>query len=65
MTPAMKPGIALICYAYCGLGKHIEVYLHPSNITPLLEKPVELTEEERAVLYFTSCYKNSYGGRRI
>lgn len=58
----MEAGVAIICYAYCGLGKRIEVYLHPSNITPLLEKPVELTNEEKAVLYFTRCYKNSYGG---
>lgn len=60
----LREGIALICYAFCGTGGHITLYVHPQNLTPLLEKPVELTENEKVVLYCTSCYKNSYGGEK-
>lgn len=60
----LREGVALICYSFCGTGGRITLYVHPSNLTPLLEKPVELTQHEQVVLYCTLCYKNSYGGEK-
>lgn len=56
-------GLAIVCYDYCGNGKRITIYLHPSNIALMIEPPIELSEEEKIVLYCSRRFKNVYGGR--
>lgn len=61
-TVKMRTGIAIIAYQWAGLSKYVEVYLHPSNITPQIEEGANLTANQLAILYCTRAYKNSYGG---
>lgn len=57
-----RAGIAIIAYQWAGLSKSVEVYLHPSNITPQIEDRAELTANQLAILYCMRAYKNTYGG---
>ncbi len=60
----LVPGVALICYAYAGLAKYVTVYVHPSNLAPLLTKQPELSPAELACLHATRSLKNTYGGEK-
>lgn len=50
----VEPGIAIVRHSmYCGKDMGLTFYIHPDNITAMLPKPVELTTEEKQVLYVT------------
>jgi len=48
---------------FCGKDMGITIYVNEHDITPMLPKQADISENERTVLKYTSRYKNSYGGR--
>ena len=59
---AIPPNFVVVVRVYSGLRQHIEIHAHPNTITPMLDKPVQLTGDETIVLIATRTYKSSYAG---
>ena len=48
----LEPGFAIVRHSmFQGKDMGLTFYIHPDNIAPMLPKPVELTTEEKQVLY--------------
>ncbi len=62
LTPAQLPeNVALVTHQIsCGADVGISIMLRPGNMTSLLPAPVELTDDERAVLVAHVTYIASY-----
>ena len=59
----LVPGLACVEHSiFCGRDTGITVYVHPDNAPRYLPAPVEVTDDEKTVLVFTSSLKSSYGG---
>lgn len=59
----IKPGFVVVIHRYCGVREYVEIICHPANMPINLEdKREDFTQDELCVLYFTRCYKASYGG---
>lgn len=62
-TPvAIPPNCVVVVLVDSRCKQHIEIHAHPSTINPLLPAPIDLTREEKIVLYYTRRLKSSYGG---
>jgi hypothetical protein len=44
------------------MNKYLTIFCLQENLTPMLPKPTEITDDEFICMYYTSCLKNSYGG---
>lgn len=52
-----------VVVVFCeGRRDHIEIHSSADNLTAMLPKPVELSENEKRVLLVTRCRKSSYAG---
>jgi hypothetical protein len=59
----LPDGIACVEHSiFCGKDSGITIHLAPSNATPFLPAPSDLSRWERIVLSATRSYKNSYNG---
>ena len=73
--PAFEPGnpsklnslpnrVVIVMHSYfCGKDLGITIYANSDDMTPLLPKQADITEDEKIVLKYTREYKNTYGGR--
>ena len=52
---------ALVCLTFSGQYKYVRIFVNAENLTPLLPAPVELTDEEKKVLFHTKG-KSVYAG---
>jgi hypothetical protein len=48
----------------CGVDTGLEIHIHPEGLAPLLPAAVELSSDEKAVLFFTRSLKPSHNGIR-
>lgn len=55
-------GMVVVCHSRWGQREHVEIIGPASNLTPMLDRPADLTEDERTVLIATRSLKASYGG---
>lgn len=59
----MKPGIVVVKRSYFGMREYITIISHPANMQlNISQQKVDLSDDEKCVLYFTSKYKASYAG---
>lgn len=57
------PGLACVRHVYfCGKDLGVTVLLHQDNKPALIEKQVDLSDNEKIVLVYTRSLKPSYGG---
>lgn len=54
-------GFVCVVHAECR-SEHIEIHGPAANLSPLLPKTTELTDDEKTVLIATRSYKSSYAG---
>ena len=58
-------GIVIVERSYfCGKDMGITIYANDVDLTPMLPKPSDITENERIVLVATRSLKNSYAGQK-
>lgn len=57
---ALPPNTVLVQRTYSGTHQYLTIY---GDLAPMLPKPVEVSEDEQAVLLATARYKNTYAGR--
>lgn len=64
-TIRLQPGMVIVEHViFCGNDMGCVIYAHPADVNPALAAPkVELTENEKWVLYATRAFKASYAGR--
>jgi hypothetical protein len=61
----LPPRIVLVEHSiFCGKDMGITIYARAEDITASLPAPIELTEKEKAVLYYSRAIKNTYGGEK-
>jgi hypothetical protein len=60
----LAPGLAIVEHSFfTGKDMGITIHIHPANVAQLrLSAPLDLTDDEKAVLEATAAYKSSYGG---
>ena len=53
---------ALVCRTFSGSLQYITIYVNQESLAPLLPAPIEITIEEKKVLFYTRSLKSSYAG---
>jgi hypothetical protein len=60
----LVPGLACVKHSiFCGKDMGLDILIHPENAPRLLPAKVDLTDDEKIVLEYTSGYKPCYAGR--
>ena len=60
----LLPNMAIVSHSFFwGKDTGITFYIHKDNAPRFLPAPMELSIDEKAVLKYTSMYKNTYAGR--
>lgn len=64
-TIKLEPGFCVVKHIiFCGKDLGLAFYVHPDDVAKILPAPsVDLTENEKTVLWATCSFKSSYGGR--